>query len=139
VQTSSIWCTTVEIAVTSSATVDFKKASPYTLITRQRYIEHTNPRIRFVLDVTVRRSFVRVYAHKQSANLCKLDDEPAVLRDESSDRLIVAEVAEIAEHGHESFGFKRETIDVHLGAGIRRLDDMLSFDLIGKERGDDGQ
>jgi hypothetical protein len=55
----------------------------------------------------------------------------------------MAEVSEVAKHGHESFRFERERVDVdgEVGGcvGCERKDDVFVDDLVGEEGGDDGE
>src|SRR5262245_30787986 len=84
-------------------------------------------------------AFIRIDAHEQLARLGKLSNELAIMCNELLHWLIVAEITKVAENRHESLGFERETINIDLRIGIRRIYDVFAFDLVCKESSDDRQ
>lgn len=103
----------------------------------ERYIEDADPRVGLVLDVVRRCSLVRINAHEELAGFRELHHELAVVGDHRLHWLVVAEIPQVAEDGHEALGLEGECVDIEVCGEIRWVDDMLVFDLVREERRDD--
>jgi len=55
------------------------------------------------------------------------------------DGLVVTEVPEVREHGHESFRFERKRVHVDLCRRISGVDNPFALDLVGEEGSYDGE
>ena len=72
-------------------------------------------------------------------DLGEFGDEVMIVSDEFLHRFVVAEIAEIAEDRHKSFGFEREAVDFEFDGGVCGESDVFAFDLVGKKGCDDGE
>jgi bifunctional pyridoxal-dependent enzyme with beta-cystathionase and maltose regulon repressor activities len=64
--------------------------------------------------MVVHNPLVWIHAHEQLARLGKMYQKIMVVSDELLDRLVMTKISEIAEDGHEPFGFERVAVDVYL-------------------------
>lgn len=85
------------------------------------------------------RPLVRVDAHKQLARLREQLDELPVMGKELLNGLVMAEIPEVREYGHESLRFERKCVHIDLRCRVSGVDDSLALDLIGKEGGNNGE
>lgn len=106
---------------------------------RERNVEDRDPRVGFVFHMARDRPFVRVDAHEQLASLREQLDELPVMGKELLDGLVVTEVPEVGEYGHESFRFEWERVHINLCRRVSGVDDSLALDLVGEKGGDDGE
>ena len=85
--------------------------------------------------MTSDRLCVGVDVHKQLTRLREQLDELPVVGKEFLDGLVMAEVPEVREHGHESFRFERKSVHIDLCRWVSGVGDLASLDLVG-EKGD---
>lgn len=100
----------------------------------QCHVEHANPRLLFVFNVSDRHSPVGVHSHEQAACSKEGCYVGLIRRDQCLNRCVRADVTKIREHRHEAFAFEWEGVHVDNGevcAGIWL--DHLVGDLIGEE------
>lgn len=62
-----------------------------------------------------------------------------IVCDELLYRLVMTDVSEIAEDGHEAFRLERIAVDIHLCGRFRLEDDTLVLYLVGEEGSNDGE
>ena len=86
--------------------------------------------------MTSDRPFVGVDAHKKLTRLREQLDELPVVGKEFLDGLVMAEVPEVREHGHESFRFERKRVHIDLRRWVSGVGDSFSLDLVGEKGGD---
>lgn len=87
-------------------------------------------------------TLVGVDAHEQLACPRELGDVFVVVRNEGLDGWVVAEVAEVAEDGHEALGLEREAFWIQRerqNGVLRRINNVLVVDLVREEAGNDSE
>ena len=83
-------------------------------------------------------SLIWADAHEELADSGKLGDKVMITRDEFLHRLVVTDVAQITEYGHEALAPEWECVGVDLGMWVWREDYSFAGYLVGEERRDDG-
>ena len=106
---------------------------------RERNVKDRYPRVGFVFHMTCGGPFVWVDAHEQLARLREQLDKLPVMGKKFLDGLVVAEVSEVREHGHESFRFERKRVYIDLCRRVGGVSDSLALYLVGEKGGDDGK